>query len=159
MPGATTLLRVNRVRFVWTDDELEGETALRVEVDGQRLAELATAVEAPFRAAEGSPPRGASYAGLPKWRFDDLLEHFLGGTKSHWYCGPDEKTVLLGCTCGEPGCWPLMARVDAAAGTVTWSDFEQPHRRGRWSFDGLGPFRFDRGAYEAALRGAAQRRA
>jgi hypothetical protein len=76
---------------------------------------------------------------------------FLGNEDSHLYCGPREKTVLLGCTCGEPGCWPLMARVEVSPLEVRWDEFEQPHRRGRWSHATLGPFVFDRRPYEATL--------
>lgn len=64
----------------------------------------------------------------------------MGRKASHLHSGPAEKTVLLGCECGEPGCWPLMARVEVGAEQVAWSDFEQPHRRDNWAYAGFGPF-------------------
>jgi hypothetical protein len=30
---------------------------------------------------------------------------------------------LLGCDCGEVGCWPLEARIIADAETVIWTGF------------------------------------
>jgi hypothetical protein len=46
---------------------------------------------------------------------------------------------------------PLLARVTTTPETVVWSDFEQPHRRGRWDYAQLGPFTFDRRQYEHAV--------
>ena len=66
------------------------------------------------------------------------------------------RIQVLGCECGEPGCWPLVCRISATDRIVRWSDFEQPHRNGSgapvaWTYDGLGPFEFDRAEYDAAL--------
>jgi hypothetical protein len=83
-----------------------------------------------------------------------VIEHFLGDPGSHMYCGPREKTVLLGCTCGDAGCWPLMARIEVTATEVRWNDFEQPHRR-EWSHAGLGPLAFSREHYMRELDEAA----
>jgi hypothetical protein len=43
-----------------------------------------------------------------------------------------------------------MARVEAGDETVTWSEFEQPHRRSDWRYDGF-EFSFDRRQYQAAI--------
>ena len=59
--------------------------------------------------------------------------------------------MLLGCECGELGCWPLMARIDVREGEIVWSDFEQPHRADSWSYQALGPIGFERNQYEDAL--------
>ncbi len=59
---------------------------------------------------------------------------------------------LLVCECGEWGCWPLRARVTRKGDHVVWSDFEQPRRRGKWSYDGFGPFVFDAVQYDAQVR-------
>ncbi|VTR76625.1 hypothetical protein [Cellulomonas hominis] len=57
---------------------------------------------------------------------------------------------LLGCDCGEVGCWPLEADVVLTDHQVTWSGFAQPHRPA-WSYAGVGPFVFDRRQYEDAV--------
>jgi hypothetical protein len=134
--------------------EDEGQVELRVTVDGEDLNEIARHAELPDATRDGQPEVAGGYAGLRAWAFDGpIAEHFLGSPDSHLYCGPDEKTVLIGCSCGEPGCWPLMARVEVGASEVRWSEFEQPHREG-WSHEGLGPFVFEREQYVAALEAA-----
>lgn len=61
------------------------------------------------------------------------------------------KTQLLVCEgCREPGCNPLFARIGVKKDVVTWSDFEG--FRSDEQFRDLGPFSFDRKAYEQALQ-------
>lgn len=71
-------------------------------------------------------------------------------TRDGEWSGPG-GTWLLGCTFGEPGCWPLEARIAVEPETVTWTGFTQPHRRER-DYTGLGPFVFAREQYEDAAR-------
>ena len=130
--------------------------SIGVAIDGRELSELVRPVELPAATEEGSPNIAGAYGGIPAWRFrgkpgGTATAHFLGAHESHMHCGPHEKTVLLACTCGEPGCWPLMARVVVTNDEVRWHDFEQPHRRGRWTYEKFGPFRFSRRQYEEAL--------
>jgi len=77
-----------------------------------------------------------------------------------FYGGVDDRVMLLGCACGEPSCWPLLARITVDGGRVTWSGFAQPFRPADqphgWRYDGFGPFVFDLAQYEAALAAAAQ---
>jgi hypothetical protein len=75
-----------------------------------------------------------------------MQDHFLG--QSTDAMGP--KTPLLGCECGEWGCWPLMARIIVTADVVTWDRFEQPYRKTR-VYTAFGPFQFDRHQYDDAL--------
>ena len=96
--------------------------------NGTDLVELVRAQESPFAEAEGSPSIAGAYSGLapgpdtlpPSW-------HFLGEPSDRLYAY-NGKVQVMGCECGEPGCWPLVCRISADAETVTWSDFEQPHR-------------------------------
>jgi hypothetical protein len=76
-----------------------------------------------------------------------MQDHFLG--RSTNTMGP--KTPVLGCECGEWGCWPLIARITATADFVTWDAFEQPHRKAR-DYVAFGPFQFDRHQYDDALQ-------
>lgn len=114
-------------------------------IDGVSLVVLARRVEEPAADAEGHPDLAGSYAplvseGLPR-------EHFLGRPYLSWF--DDGDTVLLGCTCGDWGCWPLTAMVRVDARFVHWSHFRTGHRD--WDLGDLGPFRFERRAYERAL--------
>ncbi|MFJ8112631.1 hypothetical protein [Streptomyces sp. NPDC096132] len=82
------------------------------------------------------------------WRQHDGLgvrdfaeDHFLSAA---------DRAPLLGCPCGIWQCWPLQARIGVTSTTVTWSAFRQPYRE-EWGELPIGPFEFDREAYEAAL--------
>jgi hypothetical protein len=79
--------------------------------------------------------------GLGVADFADRPAHFLTAADS---------APLLGCPCGIWQCWPLTARIAVTASTVTWSSFRQPHRE-QWGELAIGPFTFERGAFEAAL--------
>ncbi len=79
-------------------------------------------------------------------RFGPLRAHYLGASQKR----PGSKVPLLGCECGEWGCWPLLATIRATDEYVQWSEFEQPHRRDR-DYSGFGPFVFERNQYEDAL--------
>jgi hypothetical protein len=152
---------VNRIEFVVEvvvdalDPEEPGEPRLAILIDGVRLQELVYPIERSFALAEASgdedeaPPAGA-YAGLDS--LDGVFWpslHFLGEPVLSY--SEDRDTVLLGCTCGVWGCWPLSARVDVTDASVTWSGFFNGMRKS-WDLGGLGPFLFDRRQYEASLR-------
>ena len=66
-------------------------------------------------------------------------------------------TTLLGCKCGEAGCWPLRALIRSDRGLVVWERFEHPHRPDR-DYSGFGPFVFARPAYDRALSDAREPR-
>ena len=113
------------------------------------LRELAREVEHPAALADGQPDLAGSYDGL--FADDDVRwpsRHYLGEPALSWF--EDGDTVLLGCDCGEWGCWPLTAKVEIVGGVVRWSGFRQGHRD--WDLAALGPFEFDLGQYEEALR-------
>ena len=122
-------------------------------INGRRLQDLARDVEQPFAAAEGKVQLAGDYAGLRPSVMAAGSKHFLGEPVEVWF--EDGDTVLLGCTCGEPGCWPLTARIQVTDTTVTWNDFRNGHRP--WDLSALGPFAFDRREYEDALARASQR--
>jgi hypothetical protein len=93
-------------------------------------------------------PAGHAYGGLvpARYRFGAMDRHYRGGSTEAF--GP--AVPVLGCECGEWGCWPLLARISVCDGAVAWDGFAQPHRPVR-DYSGLGPFRFTRDQYEDAL--------
>ncbi len=124
-------------------------------IDGVSLIERARAAEQRPARESGEPDLAGSYAGLLEV---DVVawpaRHYLGEEPP--VPGVDASgggTVLLGCTCGHTGCWPLFARVDVEDDTVVWHTFRTGWRDrdlGR-----LGPFTFDRVQFETALRATA----
>ena len=111
----------------------DGGTELVPLVNGVSLVELV----ARYERGEGLKPAGG-YAGL-----------MLGPAARRAYL-PGTSYALLGCDCGDMGCWPLRAEIHADADTVTWDSFHQPHRPD-WDYSGFGPFVFDRAQYDEAL--------
>lgn len=124
----------------------------RILVNGKDLAELAGDVERPFASAEGHPEIAGQYQGLAWHEVAAPSRHLLGEPLAWTMADENERVTLLGCECGEAGCWPLVARIELDDETVRWSNFAQPHRP-TWRYDSLGPFTFDRRAYEEALTG------
>ncbi|MFE0678672.1 hypothetical protein [Streptomyces sp. NPDC058867] len=135
----------NEIRFACRQRGGSGPLVVVPRIDGTPLTELIDGYEIAAR----MQPAGDAYGGLiPEFfRFGPMQDHFLG--LSTGVMGP--KTPVLGCECGEWGCWPLMARITATADLVTWDAFEQPHRKTR-DYAAFGPFQFDRGPYDDALR-------
>jgi hypothetical protein len=96
-----------------------------------------------------------TYAGL-------VLDHFRHGDLTAYLTGEPEAAyrarhgviALLGCDCGEVGCWPFEAQVIVENDLVTWRGFHQPFRPQR-DYASFGPFTFGRSQYEAAIGRAA----
>lgn len=127
---------------------LDEAAALVPRVDG---VDLTDAVRV-FETSRGYDPAGG-YGGLvpASFAFGDLGAYYLGrGARQRPAPG---RLWLLGCSCGDLGCWPLEAEVVVTGGLVVWQDFGQPHRPAR-SYDGFGPFVFEREPYEAAVADA-----
>lgn len=135
------------------DDPAEGIVgAVEVFVNGLDLRDLAGEAEFPFAAREGTPHLAGDYVGLPAEAVFWPSRRLLGEPEDSWDDW-EGRISVLGCGCGVVGCWPLQARIVAHKDVVVWDDFVQPHRP-RWDHPELGPFAFDRGAYEAELRRA-----
>jgi hypothetical protein len=110
------------------------------------LADLARVVELPHARAERNPKLAGDYSPMIIEEFRDK-NGLLGDPACSWF--EDGDTVLMGCPCGEWGCWPLTVRIDVDPDRVTWRDFRNGHRD--WDLQALGPFVFDRSEYEAAI--------
>lgn len=120
---------------------------IRIEVNGRPLQELARDVEHVHAEAEGKPNLAGDYGGLSPLQIHGSARHFLGAPEAAWF--EDGDTVLMGCTCGEWGCWPLTAEVHVSDDVVRWTNFRTGHRD--WDLGDLGPFEFERSQYQAAL--------
>ncbi|WP_426624937.1 hypothetical protein ACPPVW_02290 [Leifsonia sp. McL0607] len=125
-----------------------GAVSLVPEIDGVALTEIVAKFETGF---DDSPVGG--YGGIvpQAFRFGDLSKYYLGLEEEQWPA-PGEAW-LLGCECGEAGCWPLQTRIAVTDTTVVWSGFSQPHRKQR-DYAAFGPFEFNRAQYVTAVRAA-----
>jgi hypothetical protein len=122
-------------------------------VDGRSLIEIVKAVELPAATEGREPDLAGAYYGLTLT--DEVAwpsRHFLGEPVLQWFA--DGDTVLLGCQCGDWGCWPLTANVAIEGTQVVWDGFRHGHRD--WSYAGFERFVFDADQYEAALRRTAK---
>ena len=125
--------------------------AVDIIINDRNLLDLARGAELPFASRDGRPHSAGSYVGLPVEAVFVPSRRLLGKPEDGW----DDwggRISVLGCGCGVVGCWPLQAKITVTEDRVTWSNFVQPHRR-RWRHDRLGPFVFEREAYEKVLSG------
>lgn len=131
----------NSIRF--EVEPFEGAMSIVPFVDGNSFPAMVAA----FEKKHGYSPAGG-YGGIIPAHLDlgDLESHFLGTGK--W--PRSDATWLLGCDCGEVGCWPLEADVDSDDTSVSWTRFRQPFRPDR-DYEGFGPFMFDRQEYVSTL--------
>ena len=121
----------------------------RIFVNGRDLTDVIREIELPFARREGKPDLAGDYAGLPPEAVFFPSRRLLGRPEER-YADRRGKISVLGCTCGDAGCWPLLVSIEPLEDRVVWRGFEQPHRS-RWGYGGLGPFVFDRARYTAEL--------
>lgn len=147
-----TLPSIRRVRFdirPWGDSADPARELLPF-VDNVSLVELVSGYEH----AAGFDVRRA-YAGLvlDHFNFGDLIAYLTGQPDSA-YSAARGVIALLGCDCGEVGCWPLESQVLVENDFVIWRGFAQPFRPRR-DYGSFGPFTFRKNQYESAARKAA----
>lgn len=126
--------------------------AVSIFINGRDLVQIVREMELSFAARDGNPDLAGSYVGLPPNEVFLPSRRFLGEPETYDdKDSPDDKLAVLGCGCGEVGCWPLLVCITLRKEAVLWSGFEQPHRR-HWRYEELGPFLFDLSRYLDALQ-------
>jgi hypothetical protein len=116
--------------------------SIQISIDGSRLQDAVRDYESPFALREGHADMAGGYCGLDSPGCDHRA---FFGEVGRDYGEESDKTALMECECGCPGCWPLVARITVTDTSVISSDFEQPHRgpaaaAGHWDYRGFGPF-------------------
>ena len=128
-------------------DRSGGQCRVVPVIDGTPLTELIST----FEHEHGFQPENG-YGGLIPQNYDyGPLDRYLMGDfdpDSHWL--NLSGVWLVGCECGEVGCWPLQGRIRSDGQTVTWDSFKQPHRPDR-DYSQFGPFSFVQDQYKAAV--------
>jgi hypothetical protein len=129
----------------------EGARSVTPCVNGESLIEVISA----FEHERGFNPAGGYGPLIPEWfNCGPLDRYFLADFKPDSNFSTLQGIYLLGCDCGEVGCWPLVASIETSRETVKWSRFRQPFRR-EWIYTDFGPFVFELETYKqtvAALR-------
>jgi hypothetical protein len=137
---------MDRVQFAVTGSS--GVAEVMIILNDVSFIDLARTAEQPWADREGKPGLAGSYMGLGPWAIGGSSTHFLNDPHAVWF--DDGDTVLLGCVCGEWGCWPLTADISATEAHVAWTRFRQGHRD--WDLSALGPFTFHLPGYRQALQ-------
>lgn len=134
------------------DDPSEGTVdAVEIFINDRNLVEIVREVELHFCAQEGRPHRAGKYVGLSPEEIFLPSPRLLGEPTTFYdYDSSKGKIAVLGCGCGDVGCWPFWVKIKVREDVVIWDGFEQPHRPA-WRYDGLRPFVFDRRQYFSAL--------
>ncbi|MEV6597729.1 hypothetical protein AB0M36_12770 [Actinoplanes sp. NPDC051346] len=144
---------IRRVRFdlrPWGDSSSDRARELLPIVDNVSLVDLVSGYEH----AAGFDVPGA-YAGpvLDHFKFGDLTAYLIGQPDATYWANKG-VVALLGCDCGEVGCWPLESQVLIENDLVTRRGFAQPFRS-QHDYGSFGPFTFRRSQYDGAVREAA----
>ncbi len=125
------------------------DSTVNIHVDGKPLADVMQAYELPMATKEGHPGLAGAYYAITT-ASSSLGQYYLG--KDNADRGLDQnKTALLVCICGIEGCWSLLCKIRVLGNTVTWTDFEQPHRDEEWDYSNFEGFVFDRQQYLDAI--------
>ncbi|WP_433509197.1 hypothetical protein ACQP2T_35170 [Nonomuraea sp. CA-143628] len=137
---------------------------VEIVIDGVSLLDLVREAELPYArseqleraeefAPEPAPLLAGAYSCFPGTAWPS--RHYLGEPAEVAYNQEDDETMLLGCSCGIPECWALLARIEVTDTEVRWSGFSNNARD--WDLSAtLGPFVFSRRQYEQALRATAR---
>ena len=103
-----------------------------------------------FERERGFDPAGG-YGGLvPSFFTYGPLDRYFMAEPTDNYWARMGGYYVLGCECGEVGCWPRMCRITKTGNTVVWDSFRQPHRPDR-DYSHFGPFTFDLERYKTVV--------
>ena len=91
-------------------------------IDGSSLVDLV----GQYEASRGWEPAGGDDGLVPNHYFGDLTAYYLGANHVTGLGLKQSRIQVLGCNCGDAGCWPLQTTIDILPTMVTWSDFSQP---------------------------------
>lgn len=119
-------------------------------IDGEPLTQMITA----FEQSHGHTDPAGGYGALRSSDFSPGL--LLLEAPAPAETRAPEDAYLLGCNCGETGCWPLLVSVTRVEAGYKWSAFRQPHRPQR-NYAAFGPFVFEAEQYEDAIWDASER--
>jgi hypothetical protein len=132
--GGITLRLVKEFGFAVETHDVWSCDAVVPLIDGTPLTELIDV----FEVRAEMQPTGEMYGG------------FTADARDADFFRPGKLRPVLACSCGDTGCWPLLADITVEGDTIVWNGFRQPRRKDR-DYTRFGPVRFDRAQYEKVL--------
>jgi hypothetical protein len=139
-----------------------GFQPITIKINNISLIEIIKKIEKPFvdkenkaRIKDGRKPiKAGKYLGLNSKHVLWPSKALLGEPWDAGFILEDDdpiknKSMILICTCGDSGCWPLLVDIIVDNKKVIWKNFCQFHRD--WVYN-LGPFYFDKGKYKKELK-------
>ncbi|TCZ79361.1 hypothetical protein E0485_05735 [Paenibacillus albiflavus] len=143
---------MDTIQFKVEYSEDQDAQVLGIYINGENLVELIRRYENQF-----DPSIAGGYEGLNIKFLNNIKEHFTGKLNEDDLFYYEGKTLIMGCNCGEPGCWPILIKVIEEDEVIVWNEFEQPHRNeesasGHWDYSKFKPLRFNRKQYEEQLK-------
>ena len=141
-------LKMKQLQMDTYASEYGGQT-VRFRIDGVDLRDLLRDAELAMGA---TPAIAGVYDGPQVAVIEPPSRHMFGEPASGWISSASVPgtVLLLGCTCGTEGCWPLHVRIEVQEQLVRWSAFINPFRE-EWTYAGLGPFEFEMEQYRREL--------
>ena len=139
-----------KVQVSFNVQPFEGTLSITPVVDGMLLTEIIAAFE---RERQFEPAGG--YGGLIPERFNygALSRYFLGDFEQDSYFARMKRVYLLGCQCGEVGCWPLLGRIRIEGPNPWCGTLLNSHTGKDLDYSALGPLVFDAEQYREAVAG------
>ncbi|MBU5351149.1 hypothetical protein KQI74_02585 [Paenibacillus barcinonensis] len=138
---------MDSIQFKVEYSEEQEASVISIYVNDESLIERMKRYEAQFE-----PEIAGLYEGLNTDLVDHIEAHFTGRLQEDDIFNYEGKTLVLGCNCGLPGCWPLLVKITETGDSIIWSHFEQPHRTedsagGYWDYSNFPPLHFQKREY------------
>lgn len=125
-------------------------TVVDLYINGVNLIDTLTVFETKMVEQTNDSAMPGHYMGLDP---QELYQNLMNPEKYSW--DDKHRSLVLGCVCGDEGCWPMHVDVRKKRDHIIWTDFENRFRNGEfdivWDYSEIGPFVFDRKAYEEQL--------
>ncbi|MBB6022292.1 hypothetical protein HNR77_003389 [Paenibacillus sp. JGP012] len=138
---------MDSIQFKVEYSEEQEASVISIYVNDESLIERMKRYEAQFESEIAD-----LYEGLNIDLVDHIEAHFTGRLQEDDIFNYEGKTLVLGCNCGLPGCWPLLVKITEIGDSIIWSHFEQPHRTedsagGYWDYSNFRPLHFHKRDY------------
>lgn len=127
----------------WADIYEKDEChAVDIYINGEEICSILKKIE---RSQDDTGNLAGDYGHRePRWLYSDLKEALVEGTYNYKY-----GVELLCCSsCGEEGCWSVMAKVKDDGEFIYWKDFHHNHRDWVYNLS----YKFDKQEYEAQMK-------